>query len=296
MLNWRGSMTALVTPFDRKGSFDRKAFESFIDWQIAEGTQGLVPVGTTGESPTLSHEEHHKVIEVAIKVASRRVPVIAGCGSNNTEEAISLARHAKQSGADAALIVTPYYNKPTQAGLYAHYAAIAKAVEIPIIIYNIPGRSVVDMSVATMARLAKDFPLICGVKDATGDLSRPLATRLALGDDFLQLSGEDPLIAAFLAQGGHGIISVVSNVFPRLSQQLQSAWVNLNQSGSPAEFIKARDALFPYSQAMFAFAAPTSTVKYALSRLGKCEATVRLPLVELEAEAKAKIDALLPKS
>src|SRR5882762_5997415 len=204
---FKGSLVALITPMREDGSVDEKAYAEFVDWQIKEGTHGVVPVGTTGESPTLSHEEHRRVVEIAISVAKGRVPVIAGAGSNSTEEAIELTRHAKEAGADAALIVTPYYNKPTQEGMYLHFKAIADAVDLPIIIYNIPPRSVVDMSVATMARLAK-LKNIVGVKDATMDLARPLRTRLAIGREFCQLSGEDITAVAFLAQGGHGCISV----------------------------------------------------------------------------------------
>ena len=217
-----GSIVALLTPF-KNGKVDEKAFQSFVDWQINQGTNGLVPVGTTGESPTLSHEEHMRVVELCIEAAAGRVPVIAGAGSNSTAEAIAFTRHAKQAGADAVLQVTPYYNKPTQEGLYQHYKAIHDAAEIPIIIYNIPGRSVIDMSVATMARLAK-LPNIVGVKDATADLTRPLRTRLEIGPDFCQLTGEDASVVAFLAQGGHGCISVTGNVAPAQSAQLHAAW------------------------------------------------------------------------
>jgi len=200
-----GSIVALLTPF-KNGKVDEKAFQSFVDWQIKQGTNGLVPVGTTGESPTLSHEEHMRVVELCIEAAAGRVPVIAGAGSNSTAEAIAFTRHAKQAGADAVLQVTPYYNKPTQEGLYQHYKAIHDAAEIPIVIYNIPGRSVIDMSITTMARLAK-LPNIVGVKDATADLTRPLRTRLEIGPEFCQLTGEDASVVAFLAQGGHGCIS-----------------------------------------------------------------------------------------
>ncbi|MCZ8148846.1 MAG: 4-hydroxy-tetrahydrodipicolinate synthase, partial [Roseomonas sp.] len=212
---FRGSLVALITPMQADGSLDLKAFSDFVEWQIEEGTQGLIPVGTTGESPTVTHAEHHQVVAACIAAARGRVPVIAGTGSNSTAEAIDLTRHAKQDGADAALVVTPYYNKPTQEGLYRHYMAIADAVELPLIIYNIPGRSVVDMSVVTMARLAT-HPNIVGVKDATANLTRPLHTRLACGPDFCQLSGEDHTALAYLAAGGHGCISVTANIAPRL--------------------------------------------------------------------------------
>jgi 4-hydroxy-tetrahydrodipicolinate synthase len=216
-----GSIVALVTPF-RNGALDEQAFQSLVEWHLAEGTNGLVPVGTTGESPTLSHPEHERVIELCVEAAGRRVPVIAGTGSNSTEEAISLTRHAKRAGADAALVVTPYYNKPTQEGLFAHYKAIHDAADLPIVIYNIPGRSVVDMTPETMGRLAK-LPNIVGVKDATADIVRPLLTYGTCGPEFCQLSGEDANILAFLAHGGHGCISVTANVAPRLCAQLQQA-------------------------------------------------------------------------
>ena len=212
---FKGSLVALITPMRADGSVDEKAYAEFVDWQIKEGTDGVVPVGTTGESPTLSHDEHKRVVEIAIEVAKGRVPVIAGAGSNCTEEAIELARHAKQAGADATLVVTPYYNKPTQEGMYLHFKAIADAVDLPIIIYNIPPRSVVDMSVETMARLAKHQNII-GVKDATANLTRPLHTRRACGEDFCQLSGEDHTALSFNAAGGVGCISVSANVAPRL--------------------------------------------------------------------------------
>src|SRR5208282_1021140 len=208
---FKGSLVALITPMRVDGSVDEKACAAFVDWQIKEGSHAVVPVGTTGESPTLSHKEHRRVVEIAIEVAKGRVPVIAGAGSNSTEEAIALTRHAKEAGADAALIVTPYYNKPTQEGLYQHYKAIHDAVELPIIIYNIPARCVIDMSVATMARLAL-LPNIVGVKDATNDLARPLRTRAAIGPDFAILSGEDVTTLALMAQGGDGCISVTANV------------------------------------------------------------------------------------
>ena len=220
---FKGSLVALITPMREDGTVDEKAFAAFVDWQIKEGTHGVVPVGTTGESPTLSHAEHRRVVEIAIEVSKGRIPVIAGAGSNSTEEAIALTRHAKEAGADAALIVTPYYNKPTQEGMFLHYTAIADAVDLPIIIYNIPPRSVVDMSVETMARLAK-HPNIVGVKDATANLARPLHTRRACGPDFCQLSGEDHTALSYNAAGGHGCISVTANIAPRLCSDMQSAW------------------------------------------------------------------------
>lgn len=286
---FRGSMTALITPFTRDGAaVDEKAFQDFVEWQIAEGTDGLVPVGTTGESPTLSHEEHHRVVELCVEAAAGRVPVIAGAGSNSTSEAVDLARHAKQAGADAILVVTPYYNKPSQEGLYQHYAAIARSMDLPIFIYNIPGRSIVDMSVETMARLARDFDNIVGVKDATADLTRPLKTRLALGEDFIQLSGEDATIAAFLAQGGHGCISVSSNVAPGLCAQLHDAWAQ----GATDRFNQLRDKLLPIHNAMFCEPSP-APAKYGASLLGKSAAVTRLPIVGLTDAGKAQVTSAM---
>ena len=220
---FKGSLVALITPMRSDGSVDEKAYAEFVEWQIKEGTDAVVPVGTTGESPTLSHDEHKRVVEIAVEVARGRVPVIAGAGSNSTAEAIDLARHAKQAGANATLVVTPYYNKPTQEGMYLHFKAIADAVDLPMIIYNIPPRSVVDMSVDTMARLAKHRNIV-GVKDATANLARPLHTRRACGGDFCQLSGEDHTALAFNAAGGVGCISVSANVAPRLCAAMQDAW------------------------------------------------------------------------
>lgn len=282
---FRGSMTALITPMLEDGSVDKKKFQAFCQWQIDEGTDGLIPVGTTGESPTLSHAEHREVIDLAVEVArGTGVPVIAGTGSNNTSEAIGLTKHAKEAGADAALVVTPYYNKPTQDGLYAHYAAIARAADIPIVIYNIPGRSVIDMSVATMARLAKDFDNIVGVKDASNDLARPLQTRVAIGEDFCQLSGEDATVAAFLAQGGHGCISVSSNVAPGLCAKLHDSW----QQKDWQTFEEARDRLMPIHAAMFCQSSP-APAKYGASLLEKSGTTVRLPLVAATPETQAQV-------
>jgi 4-hydroxy-tetrahydrodipicolinate synthase len=269
---FKGSLVALITPMHQDGSVDEKAFAEFVDWQITEGSAGVVPVGTTGESPTLSHEEHRRVTEIAISVAKGRVPVIAGTGSNSTEEAISLTRHAKEAGADAALLVTPYYNKPTQEGLYLHFRAIADSVDLPIIIYNIPPRSVVDMSVETMARLAK-HPNIIGVKDATANLARPLYTRRACGAGFCQLSGEDATAVAFLAAGGDGCISVTANIAPRLCSEMHVAW----QEGRVIEAIAIQDRLLPVHDALFSETSP-GPVKYAASLLGKCTERCRLPL------------------
>ncbi len=270
---FQGSMVALLTPFTADG-IDETGYQSFIEWQIGEGTEGLIPVGTTGESPTLSHAEHMRAVELCIEVAKGKVPVIAGAGSNSTEEAVALTRHAAQAGADAALVVTPYYNQPTQEGLYQHYKAVHDSADLPIIIYNIPGRSIVDMSVETMARLAK-LPNIVGVKDSSNDLARPLRTRLEIGPDFCQLSGEDATATAFLAQGGHGCISVTANVAPRLCAAMHRAW----RDGDLAAMADARDRLGPLHRALFLESSP-APVKYAAELLGKAASRVRLPLVE----------------
>ncbi|WP_445678352.1 4-hydroxy-tetrahydrodipicolinate synthase [Radicibacter daui] len=279
---FKGSYVALITPFNN-GAVDEAAFQNFVEWQITEGTHGVVPVGTTGESPTLSHAEHKRVVELCIEVARGRVPVMAGAGSNSTAEAIELAAHAKKAGADAVLVVTPYYNKPSQEGLYQHYRAIHDAVDIPIVIYNIPGRSVVDMTVDTMARLAA-LPNIVGVKDATADLSRPLATRVQIGDQFCQLSGEDATVAAFLAQGGHGCISVSANVAPKLCSQLHEAW----QQGAMETFNALRDRLMPIHKAMFCEPSP-APAKFGLSLIGKSSPSVRLPLVPLTEAGQVQV-------
>ncbi|CAA7625948.1 4-hydroxy-tetrahydrodipicolinate synthase [Magnetospirillum sp. UT-4] len=283
---FKGSITALVTPF-ANGRVDEKAFQDFVAWQIAEGSHGVVPCGTTGESPTLSHEEHNRVIELCVEVAKGKVPVIAGTGSNSTEEAIYLTRHAKDAGADAALVVAPYYNKPTQEGLFRHYEAIATAVDIPIIVYNIPGRSVVNITVDTFARLAR-LPNIVGVKDATADLARPLQMRAALGPKFCQLSGEDATATAFLAQGGVGCISVTSNVAPKLCSQMHDAWMK----GDLETCFAIRDRLAPLHDSMFCETSP-APVKYAVSLLGKGAATVRLPLVEISADSRKKVETAM---
>jgi 4-hydroxy-tetrahydrodipicolinate synthase len=283
---FQGSIVALVTPF-RNGRLDEKAFQDLMVWHLGEGTEGFVPVGTTGESPTLSHPEHERVVELCVEAAAGRVPVIAGAGSNSTEEAISLTRHAKKAGAVAALVVTPYYNKPTQAGLYAHYRAIHDAVDLPIVIYNIPGRSVVDMTPETMARLAK-LPNIVGVKDSSADIVRPLLTHAASGAEFCQLSGEDANIVAFLAHGGHGCISVTANVAPRLCAELHRAW----RAGRPEEALAVHRRLLPLHRALFCEASP-APAKYALSRLGRCSAELRLPLVECSEHGRAEVDAAL---
>ncbi|HET9019368.1 MAG TPA: 4-hydroxy-tetrahydrodipicolinate synthase [Acetobacteraceae bacterium] len=284
---FQGSLVALITPMRDDGALDEAALARFVEWQIAEGTHGLVPVGTTGESPTLSHEEHRRVVEITIEVARKRVPVIAGAGSNSTAEAIDLARHAKDAGADAALVVTPYYNKPTQEGLFLHYTAIADAVDIPIIIYNIPGRSVIDMSVETMARLAKHRNIV-GVKDATANLARPLHTARACGDKFCQLSGEDHTAVAFLAAGGAGCISVTGNVAPRLCSAMHRAW----QDGRVAEAMSIQNRLVPLHDAMFAETSP-GPVKYAASLLGHTSEHCRLPLAPCGEATRARVRAAM---
>jgi 4-hydroxy-tetrahydrodipicolinate synthase len=283
---FRGSIVALVTPF-RNDRIDEEAFADLIEWHLGQGTHGFVPVGTTGESPTLSHAEHERVIELCIEVVAGRAPVIAGTGSNSTDEAVSLTRHAKEAGATAALIVTPYYNKPTQDGLYAHYKAIQDAVELPIIIYNIPGRSAVDMTPETMGRLAK-LPNIVGVKDATADIVRPLLQTEACGADFCQLTGEDGNALAFLAHGGKGCISVTANVAPGLCAQLQDAW----EEGRPDEALAIHRRLLPLHKALFCETSP-APVKYALSRMGKCGGELRLPLVAIGEASKVRVDAAL---
>ncbi len=277
-----GSITALITPF-RDGQLDEDAFQRFVEWQIEEGTSALVSCGTTGESPTLTHEEDMRVTALCIEAAKGKAPVIAGTGSNSTDEAIMLTRHAKEAGADAALVVTPYYNKPTQEGLYQHYKAIHDAVEIPILIYNIPGRCIVDMSVETMARLA-ELPNIVGVKDATADLARPARTKAAIGSDFAQLSGEDATIVPFLAQGGHGCISVTSNVAPRLCAELHAAW----KSRDFDRVTELNDRLMPLHQALFIESNP-APVKYAAKLLDHCEDELRLPMVRIQPETQAKV-------
>jgi 4-hydroxy-tetrahydrodipicolinate synthase len=279
---FRGSFTALVTPF-KNGAVDEKAFRELVDWQIDEGTNGLVPVGTTGESPTLSHDEHKQVVEWCVDQAKGRVPVIAGAGSNSTAEAIDFSRHAEKAGADAVLIVTPYYNKPTQEGLYRHFKAINDAIGIPIIIYNIPPRSVIDMSVDTMTRLY-ELKNIAGVKDATANIVRLSQQRAAMGPDFNQLSGEDGTCLGFMAHGGHGCISVTSNVAPRLCAEFQSACLK----GDYASALTLHDKLMPLHQNLFVETNP-SPAKYALSVLGKISDDVRLPMVPLSDTSKAKV-------
>ena len=285
--SFRGSFTALVTPF-KNGSVDEKAFRDLVGWQIAEGTNGLVPVGTTGESPTLTHEEHRHVVEWCVEEASGRVPVVAGAGSNSTKEAIDLARHAEKSGADAVLVVTPYYNKPTQEGLYQHFKAINNAIGIPILIYNIPPRSVIDMSVDTMKRLY-ELPNIAGVKDATANMTRVTQQRAAMGEDFNQMSGEDITALGFMAHGGHGCISVTSNVAPRLCAEFQAACLK----GDFSAALKLQDKLAPLHTDLFIETSP-APIKYALSLIGKCAETVRLPMVPVaQATREAVRDAMV---
>ena len=273
-MNFRGSIVALITPMVN-GHTDDKALQSIVDWQIREGSHGVVPVGTTGESPTLSEKEHRRVVELAVEAAGGRVPVIAGTGSNSTAEAMEYTRHARKAGADAALIVVPYYNKPTQDGLYAHFRAIAEAVEIPIFVYNVPARTVTNITPETLARLARDCPNIIGTKDASADLARPSRQRMLSGDKFIQLSGEDATALGFNAHGGVGCISVTANVAPRLCSEFQAATLR----GDYAEAIRMQDRLLPLHIALFAETSP-SPVKYAVSLLGHCRSDVRLPLVQ----------------
>jgi 4-hydroxy-tetrahydrodipicolinate synthase len=284
--SFRGSFTALVTPF-KNGSVDEKSFRGLVDWQIAEGTKGLVPVGTTGESPTLSHEEHRHVVEWCIDQAQGRVPVVAGAGSNSTKEAIDLARHAEEAGADAVLVVTPYYNKPTQEGLYQHFKAINDAIGIPIIIYNIPPRSVIDMSVDTMRRLS-ELKNIAGVKDATANVVRVSQQRAAMGPDFNQLSGEDATALGFMAHGGQGCISVTANIAPALCSEFQLACLG----GNFKRALELQDRLMPLHDALFVESNP-GPVKYAAEKVGLCSGETRLPLAPLAASSKAKVDAAL---
>lgn len=281
-----GVYTALITPF-RGGKIDELAFQELVEWQITEGVHGLVPCGTTGESPTLSYEEHNRLISLCVEAAAGRVKVLAGTGSNSTDEAVMLTAHAKKAGADGALIVTPYYNKPTSEGIFQHYKTIAEAVNIPVILYNVPGRTMVDMKDETIERLAK-VPNIAGIKDATGDLARISTLRMRVGNNFQQISGEDMTAIAFNAQGGIGCISVTSNIAPRLCAEIQ----NLTFKGDFAGALATHDKLVPLHQAMFLETSP-SPVKYAVSLLGKCSAEVRLPLVEPTASTKERIRAIM---
>lgn len=287
-LPFSGSYTALVTPFTSAGALDEAAFEKLVDWQIEQGTHGLVPVGTTGESPTLSHEEHDRIVEICVKTAAGRVPVIAGAGSNSTAEAVRLSRHAEAVGADAVLIVSPYYNKPTQAGLKAHFTAVADAVSVPVIIYDIPGRSIVRLDDEVLADLAR-HPNIAGIKDATADCGRPTRLLNLIGDGFCQLSGEDATVLPYLAAGGHGCISVVSNIAPALCAELHTAWAKGNDKDRALALHKQ---LMPLHDALFCEASP-GPVKYAAERLGLCGAQTRMPLVEIADSSKQAVDKAL---
>ena len=283
-----GSCTALVTPF-KNGAFDADSFCKLVDFQIDNGTAALVPVGTTGESPTLSHEEHDLVVELCIKQAAGRVPIIAGAGSNSTAEAVRLARHAAAAGASAVLIVSPYYNKPTQAGLYSHFAAVAKTVDVPVIVYDIPGRSIVRVNDNTLAKLVSDYANISGIKDATADLARPTILHNMLGNTFTQLSGEDATALPYLAAGGHGCISVTANIAPRLLSDMHASW----WAGDIAAAQTIHQKLLPVHEAMFCEASP-GPVKYAASLLGICSAETRLPLCEIAESNKLRVkDALV---
>ncbi len=283
---FKGSFPALVTPFTN-GELDLETLKKLVEWHIGEGTNGFVPVGTTGESPTLTHDEHEAVVEEVVRATAGRVPVIAGAGSNNTLEAIRLAQHAEKVGADALLVVTPYYNKPTQRGLIAHYTAVHDCCTLPIIIYNIPGRSVIDMTPATMGELSR-LPRIVGVKDATGDLARVSQQRASCGPEFIQLSGEDATALGFNAHGGVGCISVTANVAPKLCAEFQAATL----AGDYARALDYQDRLMPLHEAIFVEPGLVG-VKYAMSRLGLCSDEVRLPLTGLADDTKARIDAAM---
>ena len=275
-----GSIPALITPF-KNGIIDYNSFNNLIEWSISEGYHGFVPCGTTGESPTLSHEEHKKVIEECVRITNRRVPVIAGTGSNNTSEAIEFTNHAEDAGADAALVVTPYYNKPTQEGLYQHFKKIAENTSLPIIIYNIPGRSVVDMNIDTMRKLSSDFKNIIGVKDATNDLFRPVMMQNFIKKNFCYLSGEDGTALAYLAQGGHGCISVTANIAPKLCSELQNNWIK-------KDIDRVKEINLKLSKLHFSLFLESSPgpVKYAAELLGLCSSETRLPLVQIKDETK----------
>ena len=282
-----GSYTALITPFSN-GRVDEDAFRKLVEFQIESGTHGLVPVGTTGESPTLSHDEHDRVIELCIEQAAGRVPVIAGAGSNATAEAVRLARHAADAGADGVLIVSPYYNKPTQEGLYRHFTSVAEAVDVAVIVYDIPGRSIIRVADANLVRMNAAFPNISGIKDATSEVGRPPRILNALGNGFSQLSGEDATTLPYLAGGGHGAISVTSNIAPKALADMHNAW----KAGDvkTAQAINAQ--MIDLHDAMFCEASP-GPVKYAAERLGLCSAETRLPLCEIADESKARVDAAL---
>ncbi|MEC8127823.1 MAG: 4-hydroxy-tetrahydrodipicolinate synthase [Pseudomonadota bacterium] len=284
---FNGSYTALITPFTN-GRVDEAAFRNLVDFQIDNGTHGLVPVGTTGESPTLSHEEHDRVVEMCIDQAAGRVPVIAGAGSNSTAEAVRLAKHAAAAGADGVLIVSPYYNKPTQDGLYRHFTAVAEAVDVAVIVYDIPGRSIVRVSDDNLARMARDFSNIAGIKDATTDVGRPPRITNAIGSGFAQLSGEDATTLPYLAGGGHGAISVTSNIAPRQMANMHNAW----QAGDVATAQDINRRMIEVHDAMFCEASP-GPVKYAAELLGICSSETRLPLCEIADSSKARVEAAL---
>jgi 4-hydroxy-tetrahydrodipicolinate synthase len=279
---FKGSLVALITPF-RDGAVDETAFQEHVAWQIGQGTHGLVPIGTTGECPALEDDEQERLIKLCVEVAKGRAPVIPGTGFNSTAHTIAATRVAKDAGADAALIVCPYYNKPTQEGLYQHFKAVQEAVDLPIVVYNIPGRSAVDMSNATMARLAK-LPNIIGVKDATNDLARPLKMRIEIGSGFCLLSGEDATAVAYLAQGGDGCISVTANVAPRLCSEMHEAW----QRGDLKTVREINERLIPLHDALFVETSP-APVKYAASLLGRCTAEVRQPLWQITSDTQEKV-------
>ena len=286
MPTFKGSITALITPF-KDGKVDERAFQRLVEWQIDQGTHGLVPCGTTGESPTLTHDEHRRVVELCVEAAAGRVPVIAGTGSNSTAEAVELTRHAKSAGADAVLVVTPYYNKPTQEGLYQHFKAINDSADVPIVVYNIPGRSVIDLSVETMARLFK-LANIVGVKDATANMARASLQRGALGTEFVQLSGEDATALGFMAHGGQGCISVTANVAPALCSEFQLACL----AGNFHRALQLQDRLMPLHDALFVESNP-GPVKYAASKLGLCSADTRLPLAPLAPASRKRVEDAL---
>ncbi|KFC71108.1 4-hydroxy-tetrahydrodipicolinate synthase [Devosia sp. LC5] len=283
----RGSITALITPFVN-GAVDEKAFSSFVDWQIAEGTHGLVPVGTTGESPTVSHEEHRRVVEICVEVANKRVPVVAGAGSNSTAEAVSLARFAEETGADAVLSVVPYYNRPNQEGLFQHFSAVASAVGIPVILYSVPGRTTVDLTVDTIVRLAEAHSNIIGVKDATANMERASLQRAKLGKDFILLSGDDSSALGFNAHGGHGCISVTANIAPRLCSQMQE----LSLAGDFKGALAIQDKLAYLHKDLFMEPNP-APAKYAANRLNLCANELRLPLLPISKPTQEAMDFAL---
>jgi 4-hydroxy-tetrahydrodipicolinate synthase len=289
MVKFKGSYVALVTPF-KKGKVDLDAFQQLVEWHIASGTHGLVPCGTTGETPTLSDGEHKSLIQACVEAADGKVPVIAGAGSNGTEKTLDLARFAEKSGADGILVVTPYYNKPTQEGMFRHYKAVNDAVGLPIVLYNVPSRTGVDLAVETVVRLAA-LKRVAALKDASVDLSRPLQMRRALGDDFALLSGEDATVAAYLAQGGDGCISVTANVAPRQCAELHNAW----QAKDWKKFASVRDALLPLHKNLFMEPNP-APAKYCLSRLGKIEDELRMPMLPVTAPARKALDAAMEEA